>query len=89
MHAPPRHVARGWAHLRSASFFEADAVSAFQAATVLDPTYVAAYAGLAHAKVHQENDRHVLVEAFGEATAAALRAVALGGSMMYRRVTPH
>jgi serine/threonine protein kinase len=71
-------VARGWAHLRSASFFElADAVSAFQAATVVAPTFAAAYAGLAHAKVDQATDRHVLVEAFGEAKAAALRAVAL------------
>jgi tetratricopeptide (TPR) repeat protein len=71
-------VARGWAHLRSASFFElADAVSAFQAATVLAPAFAAAYAGLAHAKVDQATDRHVLVEAFGEAKAAALRAVAL------------
>ena len=71
-------VARGRAHLRSASFFElADAVSAFQAATVIDPTFAAAYAGLAHAKVDQATNRHVLVEAFGEAKAAALRAVAL------------
>ena len=71
-------VARGWAHLRSASFFEiSDAVSAFQAATVLDPTFAAAYAGLAHAKVDQATNRHVLVQAFGEAKAAALRAVAL------------
>jgi serine/threonine protein kinase len=71
-------VARGWAHLRSASFFEIfDAVSAFQAATVIDPTFAAAYAGLAHAKVDQATNRHVLVEAFGEAKAAALRAVAL------------
>jgi len=71
-------VARGWAHLRSASFFElADAVSAFQAATAIDPTLAAAYAGLAHAKVDQATNRHVLVEAFGEAKDAALRAVAL------------
>ena len=71
-------VARGRAHLRSASFFEMSAaVSAFQAATVIDPTCAAAYAGLAHAKVDQANDRHVLVEAFDEAKAAALRAVAL------------
>ena len=71
-------VARGWAHLRSASFFELSAaVSAFQAATVIDPTCAAAYAGLAHAKIDQANNRHVLVEAFGEAKAAALRAVAL------------
>src|SRR5262245_55372613 len=40
-------VAQGWAHLRSASFFEVSAaVSAFEAATVIDPTYAAAYAGL-------------------------------------------
>jgi serine/threonine protein kinase len=71
-------VARGWAHLRSASFFEVPAaVSSFQAATVIDPTYAAAYAGLAYAKVDQATNRHVLVEAYGEAKAAALRAVAL------------
>jgi tetratricopeptide (TPR) repeat protein len=71
-------VARGWAHLRSGSFFEAsDAVSAFQAATAIAPTFAAAYAGLAHAKVAQATNRKVLVEAFGEAKAAALRALAL------------
>jgi serine/threonine protein kinase/Tfp pilus assembly protein PilF len=71
-------VARGRAHLRSANFFEmSEAVSVFQAATVIDPTCAAAYAGLAHAKVDQATNRHVLVEAFGEAKAAALRAVAL------------
>ena len=71
-------VARGWAHLRSGSFFElSDAVSAFQAATVIDPTYAAAYAGLALARVAQAIARDVLVEAFGEAKAAALRALAL------------
>jgi tetratricopeptide (TPR) repeat protein len=73
-------VARGWAHLRSGSFLQAsDAVSAFQAATVIDPTYAAAYAGLALAKVSQATNRHVLVEAFAEAKAAALRALALDG----------
>ena len=71
-------VARGWAHLRSGSFWEvSDAVSAFQAATVIDPTYAAAYAGLALAKLNQATDRNVIVEAYGEAKAAALRAVAL------------
>jgi serine/threonine protein kinase/GrpB-like predicted nucleotidyltransferase (UPF0157 family) len=71
-------VARGWAHLRSASYDElSEAVSAFQAATVVDPTLAAAYAGLAHAKVDQANNRRVLVESFSEARAAALRAVAL------------
>ena len=72
-------VARGWAHLRSGSFFElSDAVSAFQAATVIDPTYAAAHAGLALVRVAQGIVRDVpLVEAFGEAKAAALRALAL------------
>ena len=71
-------VARGWAHLRSGSFFEiSDAVSAFQAATVIAPTFAAAYAGLALAKVAQATNRNVLVEAFGEAKTAALRALAL------------
>ena len=44
---------------------------------VIDPTYAAAYAGLAHAKVDQATNRHVLVKAYGEAKDAALRAVAL------------
>ena len=71
-------VARGWAHLRSGSFFEvSDAVAAFQAATVIDPTYAGAYAGLALAQIARATNRHVLVEAFGEAKAAALRALAL------------
>jgi serine/threonine protein kinase/Tfp pilus assembly protein PilF len=71
-------VARGWAHLRSGSYFEvSDAVSAFQAATVIDPTYAGAHAGLALAKVAEGTNRAVLVEAFGEAKTAALRAVAL------------
>jgi tetratricopeptide (TPR) repeat protein len=71
-------VARGWAHLRSGSFFEVSAaVSAFQAATVIAPTFAAAYAGLALAKVAEATNRHVFREAFGEAKAAALRALAL------------
>jgi tetratricopeptide (TPR) repeat protein len=72
-------VVRGWAHLRSGSFFElSDAVSVFQAATVIDPTYAAAHAGLALVRVAQGIVRDVpLVEAFGEAKVAALRAVAL------------
>ncbi len=44
---------------------------------MIDPTYAAAYAGLAIAKVAQAIDGHVLVETFGEAKAAALRALAL------------
>jgi tetratricopeptide (TPR) repeat protein len=80
-------VARGWAHLRSASFFEvSDAVSAFQAATVIDPTYAGAYAGLALAKLAQAMNRNVLVEAYGEARAAALRAVALDDESADARV---
>src|SRR4030095_1026042 len=80
-------VARGWAHLRSASFFEvSDAVSVFQAATVIDPTYAGAYAGLALAKIAQARNRHVLVEAFGEAKAAALRALALDDESADARV---
>ena len=52
-------VARGWAHLRSGSYFEvSDAVSAFQAATVIDPTYAGAYAGLALAKVVGGDQSH-------------------------------
>jgi tetratricopeptide (TPR) repeat protein len=80
-------VARGWAHLRSGSFWEVpEAVSAFQAATVIDPTYASAYAGLALAKVAQATDRNVRVEAYGEAKAAALRALALDDESADARV---
>jgi len=71
-------VARGWMHLRSGSFYEVShAVSAFVAATTIDPTCADAYAGLALAKLGRATDRRVLVESFGEAKAAALRAIAL------------
>jgi tetratricopeptide (TPR) repeat protein len=72
-------VARGWAHLRSASFFElSHALSAFVAATVMDPTCAAAHAGVALAKVAQATVRDVPPrDAFNEARCAALRAVAL------------
>jgi tetratricopeptide (TPR) repeat protein len=60
-------------------------VSAFQAATVIDPTYAAAYAGLALAKLGEIN-RNVLVEAYGEAKAAALRALALDDESADARV---
>jgi serine/threonine protein kinase len=72
-------VARAWTHLRSGSFFEVShAVSAFSAATALDPSYAAAHAGLALAKVAQATLRAVpLAEGFGDASAAALRALAL------------
>jgi tetratricopeptide (TPR) repeat protein len=72
-------VARGWAHLRSGSFFElSDAVSAFRAAAEVYPTYAAAHAGLALAKVAQATVHDVPhLEALADAKAAALRALAL------------
>src|SRR5262245_10917670 len=72
-------VARGWAHLRSGSFFElSHAVSAFLAATEICPTYAAAHAGLALAKVAQATVRAVpYLEALAEAKAVALRALAM------------
>jgi len=72
-------VARGFAHLRSGSFFElSDAVSAFLAATQIEPTYATAHAGLALAKVSQAAVRAVpYLEALGEAKTIALRALAL------------
>jgi serine/threonine protein kinase len=72
-------VARGWAHLRSGSFFElSDAVSAFLAATEVAPTYAAAHAGLALTKVAQAAAHDVPhLEALAEAKTIALRALAL------------
>jgi serine/threonine protein kinase/Tfp pilus assembly protein PilF len=72
-------VGRGRAHLLSGSFFELpQAVSTFQAACDLDPTYAAAHAGLALALCAQAITRAVPQrEAFGEAKAAALRALAM------------
>ena len=72
-------MARGWAHVRSASFFElSHALSAFQAATVIDPTCATGYAGVALVRIAQAIVHDVpLVDAFGEAKAAALRALAL------------
>ncbi len=72
-------VARGWTHLRSGSFFEVShAVSAFLAATASDPGYAAAHAGLALAKIAQATLRAgAHVEAFADAKAAALHALAL------------
>jgi tetratricopeptide (TPR) repeat protein len=72
-------VAMGWAHLRSGSFFElSDAVSAFRAAADVYPTYAAAHAGLALAKVAQATVHDVPhLEALADAKAAALRALAL------------
>jgi serine/threonine protein kinase len=72
-------VARGWAHLRSGSFFElSDAVSAFLAATEIAPAYTAAHAGLALTKVAQATTHDVPhLEALAEAKTIALRALAL------------
>jgi serine/threonine protein kinase len=72
-------VARGWAHLRSGSFFElADASAAFLAATDAAPAYAAAHAGLALTKVAQATFHDVPhLEALAEARTFALRAVAL------------
>jgi DNA-binding winged helix-turn-helix (wHTH) protein/uncharacterized protein HemY len=72
-------VGRGRSHLLSGSFFELPAaVDAFRSAIEIDPTYAPAHAGLArarcvlaasHAVPHQE--------AFTEAKASALRALAM------------
>jgi len=72
-------MARGWAHLRSGSFFElSHAVSAFLAATELCPTSAAAHAGLALAKVAQATVHAApYLEVLGEAKAVALRALAM------------
>ena len=74
-------VARGWAHLRSGSFFElSDAVSAFLAAIELAPAYAAAHAGLALTRVAQAAAHDVPhLEALAEAKTIALRALALDG----------
>ena len=75
-------VGRGRSHLLSDSFFELPAaVDAFRSAIEIDPTYAPAHAGLArarcvlaasHAVPHQE--------AFAEAKASALRALAMDSS---------
>ena len=72
-------VGRGRAHLLSGSLFELpQAVSVFRAASELDPTYAAAYAGLALALCGQAVTRDLPHrEAFAEAKTAALRALAM------------
>jgi hypothetical protein len=66
-------VARGWAHLRSGSFFElSDAVSAFLAAIEVAPAYAAAHAGLALTRVAQAAAHDVPhLEALAEAKTLA------------------
>jgi DNA-binding winged helix-turn-helix (wHTH) protein len=72
-------VGRGRAHLLSGSYFEvSDAVDAFRAAIDIDVTYAPAHAGLALARCAQASlavTPHR--EAFTEARASALRALAM------------
>jgi DNA-binding winged helix-turn-helix (wHTH) protein/cytochrome c-type biogenesis protein CcmH/NrfG len=72
-------VGRGRSHLLSGSFFELPAaVDAFRSAIEIDPTYAPAHAGLARARCVQATFRVVPhQEAFTEAKASALRALAM------------
>jgi DNA-binding winged helix-turn-helix (wHTH) protein len=72
-------VGRGRSHLLSGSFFELPAaVDAFRSAIEIDPTYAPAHAGLARARCVQAVFRAVPhQEAFVEAKASALRALAM------------
>jgi DNA-binding winged helix-turn-helix (wHTH) protein/Flp pilus assembly protein TadD len=72
-------VGHGRAHLLSASYFELPkAVESFRAAIALDPTYAAAHAGLALARCAQAQMRSApQQEAYAEARASALRALAM------------
>src|SRR5438874_7712782 len=72
-------VGRGRSHLLSGSYFELPAaVDAFRSAIEIDPTYAPAHAGLARARCVQATFRVVPHrEAFAEAKASALRALAM------------
>jgi DNA-binding winged helix-turn-helix (wHTH) protein len=72
-------VGRGRSHLLSGSYFELPAaVDAFRSAIEIDPTYAPAHAGLARAQCVQAAFRAVPhQEAFAEAKASALRALAM------------
>jgi DNA-binding winged helix-turn-helix (wHTH) protein/Tfp pilus assembly protein PilF len=72
-------VGRGRSHLLSGSFLELPAaVDAFRSAIEIDPTYAPAHAGLARARCVQATFRAVPhQEAFTEAKASALRALAM------------
>ena len=76
------YAGRGRAHLLSASYFElTDAVSSFRAALEIDPAYAPAHACLALAKCAQAAMRAVPhLEAYAEAKASALRALAMDGN---------
>lgn len=71
-------VGRGRSHLLSGSYFELpNAVDAFRAAIEIDPSYAPAHAGLARARCAQVAWSAVPhQEAYAEAKAAALRALA-------------
>ena len=72
-------LGRGRSHLLSGSYFELpNAVEAFRAAVEIDSTYAPAHAGLARARCAQAALRAVPhQEAFAEAKASALRALAM------------
>src|SRR5262245_1494752 len=72
-------VGRGRSHLLSGSHVELPpAVDAFRSAIEIDPTYAPAHAGLARARCQQATFRAVpYQEAFAEAKASALRALAM------------
>ena len=72
-------VGRGRSHLLSGSYFELPAaVDAFRSAIEIDPSYAPAHAGLARARCVQAAFRVVPhQEAFAEAKASALRALAM------------
>jgi len=72
-------VGRGRSHLLSGSYFELPAaVDTFRSAIEIDPTYAPAHAGLARARCLQGVFRAVPhQEAFTEAKASALRALAM------------
>lgn len=74
-------VGRGRAHLLSGSYFElSKAVEAFLAVVEIDPTYAAAHAGLALARCAQAALRATPHhQAYAEAKASALRALAMDG----------
>jgi DNA-binding winged helix-turn-helix (wHTH) protein len=73
---------RGRFHLLAASMFEIPkAVAAFRAAAEIDPQYAPAHAGLALARCAEASYRMAPpAEAYPEARAAALRALALDGA---------
>ena len=81
-------VGRGRSHLLSGSHLELPAaVDAFRSAIEIDPTYAPAHAGLARALCQQAAFRVAPhQEAFTEAKASALRALAMDSSAASARV---